>query len=439
MKPAPGILFFFLAVLAADTARAVALPGPAEGAAFALERFARACALADGHWAVPLCGPVVLVDPQTRLAVANQPDPGREFAAAGAVFIGRWPDHNPVANTAVEWDGEYWAMAMLPVHHEPFEQLRLLAHESFHRIQPALGLSTEDPHAAHLDELEGRLWLRLELRALAQALDTDDTAARAAATDALAFRAWRQSRFAGSAASERMLEANEGLAEYAGTRFALDATGDPVSHVARSTRRFEERRSYVRSLGYGTGPALGLLLDRYLQGWRDGLEAVPALADMLADALGFDALAVREAPVARAAAYGYDAVHEEERTRATEREALLAHYRARLVDGPVLELRGTSEFRYGFDPNSVVPMGERGTVFPTAFFMDAWGTLRVERGGALMSPERDRVLITAPTTLPRAGERELHGDGWVLELAPGWRVVAGNTRGDFRLAKVPDS
>jgi hypothetical protein len=435
MKPMLGVLLF-LAVLVAGPARAAALPEAAEGAAHALERLARACAHADRHWAVPLCGPLVLVDPQTRLAVANQPDPEREFEPADGVFIGRWDDARPVANTAVEWHGEHWAMAMLPVHHEPFEQLRLLAHESFHRIQPALGLSTGDPHAAHLDEFEGRLWLRLELRALARALDSDDEAALVAATDALAFRAWRQSRFEGSAASETVLEANEGLAEYAGMRFALDATGEPVAHVARTIRNFEERRSYVRSLGYGTGPALGLLLDRYQQGWRDRLPAVPALADLLAAALGFDAVAVREAPAARAAAYAYDAVYEEERARATEREAQLAHYSARLVDGPVLELRGTSEFRYAFDPNSVVPMGETGTVFPTAFFMDAWGSLQVERGGALMSTERDRVRITAPTSLPAAGERKLQGDGWTLELAPGWRVVPGTKRGDYRLTNV---
>jgi hypothetical protein len=435
MKPMLAVLLF-LAALAAGSARADALPEAAEGAAIALDRFARACAHADRHWAVPLCGPVVLVDPQSRLAVANQPDPEGDFEAAGAVFIGRWADHKPVANTAIEWHGEYWAMAMLPVHDEPFAQLRLLAHESFHRIQPALGLSAEDPLAAHLDEFDGRLWLRLELRALARALDSDDEAALVAATDALAFRAWRQSRFEGSAASETTLEANEGLAEYAGIRLALDATGEPEARIARTTRGFEARRSYVRSLGYGTGPPLGLLLDRYAQGWRAALPAVPPLADMLAGALGFDALAVREAPVARAAAYGYDTVHEEERARATEREALLAQYRARLVDGPVLELHGTREFRYGFDPNSVVPMGETGTVFPTAFFMDAWGSLQVERGGALMSTERDRVRITAPTSLPAAGERKLQGDGWTLELAPGWRVVPGTKRGDYRLTNV---
>jgi hypothetical protein len=53
-----------------------------------------------------------------------------------------------------------------------------------------------------------------------------------------------------------------------------------------------------------------------------------------------------------------------------------------------------------------------------------------------MSTERDRVRITAPTSLPAAGERKLQGDGWTLELAPGWRVVPGTKRGDYRVTNI---
>ena len=46
-----------------------------------------------------------------------------------------------------------------------------MLHELFHRIQPDLGLMTISGNNAHLDTVEGRVWLRLEWRALARALD----------------------------------------------------------------------------------------------------------------------------------------------------------------------------------------------------------------------------------------------------------------------------
>jgi hypothetical protein len=407
--------------------------GPRQAATAALAEFARACETVDTQWPVPLCGRLVLIDPQSRTAVANYPDPAATFTPSDDVFIGRWPAGRMVANTGFDWDGQRWAMAMLPLSEDAFHRLRLLAHESFHRIQPELGLTVEDPLATHLDELEGRLWLRMELRALAQALENEDDAARAFVADALAFRAWRQSRFESAARSETQLEANEGLAEYAGMRFALDATGEPITRAAEFVRGFESRSSYVRALGYGTGPALGLLLDRYSPGWRAALPAVPALAGQLAAALDIDTTTPGEAPVARAARHDYAAVLGEEQARATERTAMLARYRARLVEGPVLELPGTPDLKYGFDPNAVVPFGDLGTVFPMAFFEDAWGRMRVAAGGVLMSAERDRLRVAAPSGQVSPGQRVIEGPDWTLEFAPGWVILPGPREGDYRV------
>lgn len=437
MDTASPIIAGLLAIaLATGDADGLPTSGPEQAAADALAEFANACKTADTHWPVPLCGRLVLIDPQSRLAVANRPDPAGTFTQSDNVHVGRWPQGRMVANTGFDWGGERWAMAMLPLSEDAFHRLRLLAHESFHRIQPELGLAAEDPLAVHLDELEGRLWLRMELRALARALESDGEAARASVADALAFRAWRQSRFDSAGKHEASLEANEGLAEYAGLRFALDATGEPIRRAAEFTRNFEHRRSYVRALGYGTGPALGLLLDRYSPGWRAALPAAPALADRLAEALDISLAAPVEAPTARAARYGYTGVLAAEQARAKEREAMLARYRARLVEGPVLELPGTPDLKYGFDPNAVVPFGDHGTVFPMAFFEDAWGRMHVAEGGVLMSTGRDQLRVAAPAAQAADGEGKLAGPGWTLELAPGWTIAPGRRKGDYRVVPI---
>ena len=72
----------------------------------------------------------------------------------------------------------------------------MLAHESFHRIQPLLKLTRPEAGNRHLDTLEGRYLLQLEWRALAMALEArtpEDR--RAAITDALAFRHERYRQF----------------------------------------------------------------------------------------------------------------------------------------------------------------------------------------------------------------------------------------------------
>ena len=46
----------------------------------------------------------------------------------------------------------------------------LMMHESWHRMQAGLGLPAQNPAITHLDTLEGRYWLQLELRTLSVAL-----------------------------------------------------------------------------------------------------------------------------------------------------------------------------------------------------------------------------------------------------------------------------
>ena len=61
---------------------------------------------------------------------------------------------------------------MWPLPEEPTARHILLMHESYHRIQPALGLEGGGGLGmnGHLDTRAGRIWLRAELHALRSAL-----------------------------------------------------------------------------------------------------------------------------------------------------------------------------------------------------------------------------------------------------------------------------
>jgi hypothetical protein len=413
-----GVLVCALLCAAATPSRAAAVDTTA--ALKALHEFSQACARDGGAlWGRTLCGPIALVDPETRLVVANQPDSAGTWTARGDGWVGTLPAHLGLANTAFELGGTRWAMILLPLSEDAFARAALLLHESFHRIQPGLALWGSGGPCPHLDTRDGRVWLRMELRALAAALRTRDDTSRRAVEDALTFRAWRQHQFPGADTLEARLEIQEGLAEYTGDALAMRYLGAGEDRVADDVARFEKRRSYVRSMAYGTGPALGLLLDRAAPGWRGRITRESKLSGLLAGTAGRvtfpkDSAHVRQ----RAVRYGLGEVEGQEDAREHERQARAADYRARLVDGPTLMLRA-SQLGGSFDPNTLFPLGAHGMVYPTGSFMAEWGTLEVDSGGALVGPHWNTVAVPAPTNI---SARPVRGAGWTLTLADGWTV-----------------
>lgn len=395
-----------------------------------LSEFQRVCQEAgDRMWGVPLCGRLLLVDSRSRMTVANMPDPEGTFRDAGGLFVGSLPPEILIANTSIRWGNEDWAMVSLPLPTDEFLRLRLLVHESFHRLQARLGLRAADTAGGHLDSESGRLWLRLELRALAQALRLDGAAARTAAEDALLFRAVRHSLHPRAQVLESALEIQEGLAEYTGTVIALGQSGESPVRVARAVEDFEDQSSFSRSFAYATGPALGLLLDKHAPGWRKGLTRDSSLGSLLGHALnvraGTDPVHLAQS---RGERYGLRAVAAAERGRAVRTQALLAGYRARFLDGPVLLFPRTEELRRSFNPNNLVPLGDSGTVYPTGTFVSRWGKLQIDDVGGLLATDNQTLRVSAPAEL---SARPLSGPGWRLELAPGWTVRPGTIAGSF--------
>lgn len=399
-----------------------------------MQDYLTACRQDAGRlWGRSLCGPIILVDPETRRAIASAKPPGGDFVQGRGVWAGTVPPGIPLSNTSLTWVGTEWAFVRLPLPDDRLSRAQLLLHESFHRIEDSLQLQGGDPLLPHLDEREGRFWLRMELRAMSVALSTTGDSPRRATQDALLFRARRHAIYPGTDTLEDAVERHEGMAEYTGMVLALRLTGSPVSASAHFFREFESRPSFVRSLGYGTGPGLGLLLDRYAAGWRMRL-AGQSPAGMLAAAIGFHPSAkLAEEANRRSALYGGSAVATEEDAREQDRLARLAAYRARLIDGPVLLLRQNRLSR-SFNPNTLVAFGPDGTVYPTGTFSADWGALEVNEGGALVAGDFQTLRVALPAD---TAARPIKGRGWSLELARGWRLAPGSRAGD--LEAVPDS
>src|SRR4051812_14057301 len=318
-------------------------------------------------WGVSLCGPMVIVDQATGTRATSQPEPE-----------GPLPRFPGLVDGPISWGGLRWfsfPLYMLPEKDAEVRQ-QIMLHGLFHRIQPELGFMTDDGFNEHLDTLEGRVWMRLEWRALRRALESSGSERAEASADALAFRRERRRLFPGAADNERRDEIREGLATYTGIAAWATSPADAHRAAAAALAGDKSQASFVGNFEAESGPAYGVLLDDLMPEWRRQVRGTSDLGDMLASA-------VNRPPTTEVAvaAARYDAatlrVSEEARDRA--QQARVAELRARFVDGPVLTMpaagRGTS------DTTGSVGIPGAGTVLFRNFTQSGqWGRLDANDG-----------------------------------------------------------
>jgi len=386
-------------------------------------------------WGLSLYGPIMFVDPRSGNIVANQADLEHKLTPQDGVFVGTLPREVNPANTAFDWAGIHWTMLMWPVSEFRQPRERLLLHECFHRLQEKLGLPARDAVNAHLDTLDGRIWIQMEWRALERALRQAGPARKAAIADALLFRAYRRSLFPDSNTNENALELNEGLAEYTGVRLSSADLSETLLRANLILRQARNNPTFARSFAYVSGPAYGVLLDLTGRPWRVGMKPSADLGLLLQQRYGITIHASEAAARAAVSRYEGAEIVTIETQQDQRRKQHVTEARKKFFDGPVLILSLTQDLNYSYDPNNVIGIDASNTVYPTMRLVDAWGVLTVSNGAWL---ERDttgglvRARVPAPADL---SARPLKGDGWSLELKDGWEVVPGERRGDVTIKK----
>ncbi len=83
---------------------------------------------------------------------------------------------------------------------------------------------------------------------------------------------------------------------------------------------------------------------------------------------------VKQSAEERAKSYDGDKLQAFETERESNRQKLLAEYRAKLDDGAVLELP-ILKMSMQMNPGTLVPLEPVGTVYPDIRIVDAWGIL----------------------------------------------------------------
>ncbi|QJB36358.1 hypothetical protein HF324_00150 [Chitinophaga oryzae] len=383
-------------------------------------------------WGTDLYGPMLLVNTATRELYANMPDSSGLLQKQGDIYTGKLPSRINIANTSLHWEGRHWAMVQLPLPAAQDDRINLIAHELFHRSQPALHFQPTDPTNNHLDKKDGRIYLRLELAALQQAIAATSAATRQQhLLHAMTFRRYRYELYPGADTTENALELNEGIAEFTGMMICNRDKAAAVKHFDKSLYDFlHYYPTFVRSFAYQTIPMYGYLLSQVKPGWNRQLNSQSQLTPLIIKTFGLAVPAdVKTAATSYAQGYNGEAVAQEETAREKKIQEQIAAYTRLFIHQPHTELR-FEKMNISFNPSNIVPIDGYGTVYPTMRISDAWGILTVTEG-ALMSKNWDKVIVGLPDTF---ADQLITGKGWKLELNKGYRLEK-NDAGNYALKK----
>ncbi|MGI9583262.1 hypothetical protein ACR1PO_18845 [Chryseobacterium sp. RRHN12] len=383
-------------------------------------------------WDKDLYGPTILIDPKTREVFSNEQDAEGILKQNGNIFSGILPPDINIANTAVNWSGKKWAMIMLPLSQNRQNRINLLAHESFHRIQPSLGFTLNNVENNHLDQKDGRIYLRLELEALKQAVrSSSEKELKQHLTSAFTFRKYRNTLYNGSEAAENLLELNEGIAEFTGLVVSGRNKEDARSSLLNGIDDFMKNPTFVRSFAYHTTPVYGYLLYNKDKGWNKKIDAKTDLTGYFIKAFKITIPAdLQKAVEELYDDYNGKTIIKEEAEREERTKKLIAEYKLKFIQQPHFEIR-FEKMNVSFDPRNIVPLEDKGTVYPNIRVTDLWGILTVENG-ALMSPDWDKISISNPV---KTENKKISGDGWILELSDGYTISKDKDSGNYKLVK----
>lgn len=394
------------------------------------------CNLDNGKlWGIKLNAPVMFVFPSGRNIIANTQDRFNNLVKRDGVYFGRLSDDLNIANTIVDWGGVKWVMVIWDPYlkNNSIERNSLLIHESWHRIQDQIKIPSAVTENAHLDELYGTIFIKLEIRALRRALSVGtETDRKNALTDAVIIRNYRQSLFPKN--NENLFERFEGIAEYTGLKLCgMEQSLMPVL-TAKQLGLADNKDGFANSFAYITGPAYCFLFDILFPDWRKEVIAGKNLFDIAkrisTNEFPVESEKIKEQFTSVANKYNYEGLVKIETAKFAEQQKLTDLYKEIFLKNPVLVIPNRN-IKFSFNPQEkLIPVEDKGVVYKTMNLIAEWGILDV-KNGILRSNDWGSFTIKAPSSKESLVIEE---DGYRLTLKPGWKLKQIEN-GNFEIIK----
>jgi len=374
----------------------------------AAEYFARWKTLCDKDggklWGVNLHTPFAFVDPHTRDAVANTNDNEGIFTKQGDVYVGKYPSHLPVSNSAFEFGGKRWGTAMWNTI-DNHDAIGTVVHEAFHCLQPSLFAHEDvEGNTDHLaNDTNARISLLVEIEALRHAMQTSGKARHDAVQAAICAREYRRNTFA-SHKYENEREMCEGTAVY--TEYMI-AYSDSIHEKLLEYYVWVDALQF--SFGYILGATYCYLLDMFGLQWKSGLKRASDLGKLLKTAA--DITNVPSYNEMDFTPYGYEKIASEEYARAEEKAKLNMQLTEFFTQQPTLHIYEQGDLAMMGMPITVPELGM--VIRGGAEFFGGFGKLFLRNGALLSGSEFVKVTAEALTQ----DNNKITGKGWDMELA----------------------
>lgn len=234
-------------------------------------------------WGHSLDVPILFIDEENELIYSNKNSSKLNLKEQNNIYIGPLPDFITIKKGPQKIDKRNWVVIPLPLPENKIEQQCIILHEAFHCLQPQIDLKPLPYNNKHIDEMEARVWLKLEWKALEFALQCDGEERKQAIIDAICFRKYRRALYSDCDGCENRFEIHEGMAEYTAQKICRSKS-EFKSFLQSKLERLWKNKSYVDCFAYFTGPVYAFLLDETETNWRNQLGAKDDIAILVQSA-----------------------------------------------------------------------------------------------------------------------------------------------------------
>jgi hypothetical protein len=368
-------------------------------------------------WGISLLGPLLIIDKEHKIIYSNTQDRYHHFNKTGSFYTGTLPDTLGFGSTSTHWLDIHWAQTMWETLMESTEteQLEVLMHESFHRIQEDLGLNKSYGNMPHLTTLDGRFLLFMEHRALAHALTTSGDEKNKAIRDALSFRYSRHSLFPENVESEKALEILEGTANFTGKILAGYSRDSLLQQIDENLETMLQATSLTRMYAYYAGLLYGLLLDDHCSEWRKDFILSPDFGKALQQCYSVETLAKTKQIQSK---YDGKNLYKKEKKREKINNRTNSKYKQLFFNKKsyAISLTGMKNIHFN-GTDTMLPVDTVGTVYNHLRIIAKWGILELD-GVGLVDSSWSTIYLPPGKITQNLGE--VIGETWRIILNEGW-------------------
>jgi len=383
---------------------------------------AEICNKDDGSlWGENLYGPVMFVDNLNRAIYANVADSNGILKAREGIFTGVLPKERLITNNVIEFGGVKYAMVPLPDTEDRFRITARTIHSLFHCYQERHDLKTSTFNTRHLNDKNTRLYLKLEWKALTNAIGATGEARRQSIRDALIFRGARRELFPEETTDENKFENYEGLTTFTYIKLCTGNVDELRERILEYLDRIYENIPYASGYGYVHGALYATLLNDMGFDFRQIRQSDFDLGNAAREAYDVTLPEVcRDVAGSLAMNYDIQAI----RTEESERQAMIDERTVKIIGTffgkPVVTVTMESP-NFSYEPEDINFLDSLGTLYERLRVADNWGRLNVDDGGALLANDLRTLRLSARDI--QIDRNHVSGAGWHLLLNDGWQAV----------------